>query len=109
MNFSVFEEKQRVTLISCVGTMHMFLIMKKGFFITWVIYTCLYMCSYAKCSVCKNISNEIIKTPSNKSFKIECRSVLVTNAESCEYALHSSCVNFCSKRSSVPKYMFRYL
>ena len=76
----------------------MFSNMQNGFIITWVIYRWLYMCTYAICNVCKNISNEFIETPSNKSFKIECRSVLVTNAESCEYAVHSFCVDFCSKR-----------
>ena len=64
----------------------MFSNMQKGVLITWVIYTCLYMWSYAICNVYKNISNEFIETPSNKSLKlkIEYRSVLVTNAESCK-------------------------
>ena len=39
------------------------------------------------------------------SFKISWWSVLVANAESCEYVVHSSCVNFCSKISLVPKYI----
>ena len=37
------------------------------------------------------------------SFRISWWSVLVANAESCEYVVHSSCVNLCSKISLVPK------
>ena len=37
------------------------------------------------------------------SFKISWWSVLVANAESCEYVVHSFCVNFCSKISLLPK------
>ena len=36
----------------------------------------------------KNIGNEFIGKTLNKSFKAECGSVLVTNVENCEYAVH---------------------
>ena len=59
----------------------------------------MYMWYIAICNVCKNISNEFIETISNMSFKIECRSVLVTNAESCAYTVHS-CVKLLFKKKS---------
>ena len=48
-------------------------------------------------------TSAMIETTLNKSFKISWWSVLVANAESCEYVVHSSFVNFCSKISLVPK------
>ena len=48
----------------------------------------MYSWSNAICNACRNIGNEFIETTFNKSFKTECWSVSVTNAESCEYGVH---------------------
>ena len=66
--------------------------------------------SNAMCNACKNIDNEFIETPFNKSFKTECWSALETKLmlKVANMRYISSCVNFCPKRSLVPKDMFRY-
>ena len=70
---------------------------------TWIIY--MYMYFVANAISVRTSAMNSSRQPKIRVLKLNgdpC-SLLVANAESCEYAVHSSCVNFCSKRSLVPK------
>ena len=71
---------------------------------TWIMIIMTYICiMWSDAIAVRTSAMNSSRQPQNKSFKILWWSVLVANAESCEYAVHSSFVNFCSKISLVPK------